>query len=531
MRKVLRHYWQKLKHLRRKQAILVIGTFVFVMTSYALILRAVTLDNDTASSEPGISLASSSSSDENVSQVASEPATSSTLASSSAISSLPSTQIEAQEQSSAPATIQEATTLTADGDGYTVSAVFDASSRLPVGVELKVKQVTSDSQDYQNALAKAQAALDGKSLAFATFFDISFTYQGKEVQPQAPVKVTLQTKDNLAGQEQALKVVHITSAGKTELINPESVSLTESQTKVTYTVSSFSVQGLVLEKTEQSSEATTSDTESSSSETSPSSQGQGTSTSATTTEAAENRTLTFVYENAEGQEESITTVTKKDGETLENLPATPFKTGYHFDHWQNKATGETVTADTVVNGDMTIEAVYTEIKIYTVTVHYYYHNTSKGDDVTFDTEIYQLEANETPYRINPPASTKVSKNDDSSLPQDATYYPETPLIELTKEELLEKSDADGKMELSIQYVSASSEYNIHYMLKDFDDKGYSEIEKVTAHGVIGSIVSPKVLDYPYATFEKTDPEELTKEKGQDFVLTPKSWTKNISERI
>ena len=249
MRKVLRHYWQKLKHLRRKQAILVIGTFVFVMTSYALILRADTLDNDTASSEPGISLASSSSSDENVSQVASEPATSSTLASSSAISSLPSSQIEAQEQSSAPATIQEATTLTADGDGYTVSAVFDASSRLPVGVELKVKQVTSDSQDYQNALAKAQAALDGKSLAFATFFDISFTYQGKEVQPQAPVKVTLQTKDNLAGQEQALKVVHITSAGKTELINPESVSLTESQTKVTYTVSSFSVQGLVLEKT------------------------------------------------------------------------------------------------------------------------------------------------------------------------------------------------------------------------------------------------------------------------------------------
>lgn len=518
MRKVLRHYWQKLKHLRRKQAILVIGTFVFVMTSYALILRAVTLDNDTASSEPGISLTSSSSSDENVSQVTSEPATSSTLASSSAISSLPSTQIEAQEQSSAPATIQEATTLTADGDGYTVSAVFDASSRLPVGVELKVKQVTSDSQDYQNALAKAQAALDGKSLAFATFFDISFTYQGKEVQPQAPVKVTLQTKDNLAGQEQALKVVHITSAGKTELINPESVSLTESQTKVTYTVSSFSVQGLVLEKTEQSSEATTSDTESSSSETSPSSQGQGTSTSATTTEAAENRTLTFVYENAEGQEETITTVTKKDGETLENLPATPFKTGYHFDHWQNKATGETVTADTVVNGDMTIEAVYTEIKIYTVTVHYYYHNTSKGDDVTFDTEIYQLEANETPYRINPPASTKVSKNDDSSLPQDATYYPETPLIELTKEELLEKSDADGKMELSIQYGSASSEYNIHYMLKDFDDKGYSEIEKVTAHGVIGSIVSPKVLDYPYATFEKTDPEELTKEKGQDLYV-------------
>ena len=524
MRKVLRHYWQKLKHLRRKQAILVIGTFVFVMTSYALILRAVTLDNDTASSEPGISLASSSSSDENVSQVASEPATSSTLASSSAISSLPSTQIEAQEQSSAPATIQEATTLTADGDGYTVSAVFDASSRLPVGVELKVKQVTSDSQDYQNALAKAQAALDGKSLAFATFFDISFTYQGKEVQPQAPVKVTLQTKDNLAGQEQALKVVHITSAGKTELINPESVNLSTSQTKVTYKVSSFSVQGFVVLGKEEPVQATE-NTENSQEETQEEVAEENTNEENTNTEAssdqgtteaadtADKRVITFVFQNNNNEEENVTTLHKKDGDKLATLPAAPFKPGYIFDHWQNKVTGETVTADTVVNGDMTVEAVFNEIKIYTVTIEYYYHNSSSDSDVVFDKEIHQIEISDTPYHIIPPTSTNVSKDDDTNLEQDAIYYPEKAVVEITADQL--ENSIDGKIDIKVKYVPASSKYTVRYMLKDLDGKNYTEIKSVTAYGALGSTVNAEVLSFDYATFEKTEPLELTQEEGQE----------------
>lgn len=524
MRKVLRHYWQKLKHLRRKQAILVIGTFVFVMTSYALILRAVTLDNDTASSEPGISLASSSSSDENVSQVASEPATSSTLASSSAISSLPSTQIEAQEQSSAPATIQEATTLTADGDGYTVSAVFDASSRLPVGVELKVKQVTSDSQDYQNALAKAQAALDGKSLAFATFFDISFTYQGKEVQPQAPVKVTLQTKDNLAGQEQALKVVHFKSNGEKEVINPESVNLSTSQTKVTYKVSSFSVQGFVVLGKEEPVQATE-NTENSQEETQEevaeeNANEENTNTEASsdqgTTEAADTadkRVITFVFQNNNNKEENVTTLHKKDGDKLATLPAAPFKPGYTFDHWQNKVTGETVTADTVVNGDMTVEAVFNEIKIYTVTIEYYYHNSSSDSDVVFDKEIHQIEISDTPYHIIPPTSTNVSKDDDTNLEQDAIYYPEKAVVEITADQL--ENSIDGKIDIKVKYVPASSKYTVRYMLKDLDGKNYTEIKSVTAYGALGSTVNAEVLSFDYATFEKTEPLELTQEEGQE----------------
>lgn len=524
MRKVLRYYWQKLKHLRRKQAILVIGTFVFVMTSYALILRAVTLDNDTASSEPGISLASSSSSDENVSQVASEPATSSTLASSSAISSLPSTQIEAQEQSSAPATIQEATTLTADGDGYTVSAVFDASSRLPVGVELKVKQVTSDSQDYQNALAKAQAALDGKSLAFATFFDISFTYQGKEVQPQAPVKVTLQTEDNLAGKEQDFKVVHFKSNGEKEVINPESVNLSTSQTKVTYKVSSFSVQGFVVLGKEEPVQATE-NTENSQEETQEEVAEENTNEENTNTEAssdqgtteaadtADKRVITFVFQNNNNEEENVTTLHKKDGDKLATLPAAPFKPGWKFAHWQNKVTGETVTADTVVNGDMTVEAVFNEIKIYTVTIEYYYHNSSSDSDVVFDKEIHQIEISDTPYHIIPPTSTNVSKDDDTNLEQDAIYYPEKAVVEITADQL--ENSIDGKIDIKVKYVPASSKYTVRYMLKDLDGKNYTEITSVTAYGALGSTVNAEVLSFDYATFEKTEPLELTQEEGQE----------------
>src|SRR5699024_12479583 len=111
-------------------------------------------------------------------------------------------------------------------------------------------------------------------------------------------------------------------------------------------------------------------------------------------------------------------------DTLASLPDATSKTSYNVVHWQSKAKGETVTADTVVNGDMTVEAVFNEIKIYTVTIEYYYHNSTSDSDVVFDKEIYQIEISDTPYHIIPPTSTNVSKDDDTDLEQDAIYYPE-----------------------------------------------------------------------------------------------------------
>lgn len=53
----------------------------------------------------------------------------------------------------------------------------------------------------------------------------------------------------------------------------------------------------------------------------------------------------------------------------------------------------------------------------------------KNQDITIDKETVQLEASDAPYQLTPPASTEVSNKEDTTLPADAIYYPEKPLLE------------------------------------------------------------------------------------------------------
>ena len=541
MVEVLRKIWRRLRQLSAKKVWSVVGISVFILTAYTLILTAITLDGETASSEAGLDVSSSvPAAITNAEPAAIEQAPDLTAQSTVPSVATETTSAPAAEQasdqppaSSAPDTsneepkqelIQSATILTANGDGYTVSAVVDGSSQLPVGVELKVRKLDSSGQEFQESSDKSKAVLGTNLLDFATFFDVSFIHNGQEVQPSAPVQVTLQTEDNLAGKEQDFKVVHFKSNGEKEVINPESVNLSTSQTKVTYKVSSFSVQGFVVLGKEEPVQATE-NTENSQEETQEEVAEENTNEENTNTEAssdqgtteaadtADKRVITFVFQNNNNEEENVTTLHKKDGDKLATLPAAPFKPGYIFDHWQNKVTGETITADTVVNSDMTVEAVFNEIKIYTVTIEYYYHNSTSDSDVVFDKEIHQIEISDTPYHIIPPTSTNVSKDDDTDLEQDAIYYPEKAVVEITADQL--ENSIDGKIDIKVKYVPASSKYTVRYMLKDLDGKNYTEIKSVTAYGALGSTVNAEVLSFDYATFEKTEPLELTQEEGQE----------------
>ncbi|WP_294917174.1 InlB B-repeat-containing protein, partial [uncultured Streptococcus sp.] len=552
MVEVLRKIWRRLRQLSAKKFWSVVGISVFILTAYTLILTAITLDGETASSEAGLDVSSSvpaaitnaepaaieqapdltaqstapSVATETTSAPAAEQASDQPPASSAAVEQPRQTDTQPDTSNEEPKQelIQSATILTANGDGYTVSAVVDGSSQLPVGVELKVRKLDSSGQEFQESSDKSKAVLGTNLLDFATFFDVSFIHNGQEVQPSAPVQITLQTEDNLAGKEQDFKVVHFKSNGEKEVINPESVNLSTSQTKVTYKVSSFSVQGFVVLGKEEPVQATE-NTENSQEETQEEVAEENTNEENTNTEAssdqgtteaadtADKRVITFVFQNNNNEEENVTTLHKKDGDKLATLPAAPFKPGYTFDHWQNKVTGETVTADTVVNGDMTVEAVFNEIKIYTVTIEYYYHNSTSDSDVVFDKEIHQIEISDTPYHIIPPTSTNVSKDDDTNLEQDAIYYPEKAVVEITADQL--ENSIDGKIDIKVKYVPASSKYTVRYMLKDLDGKNYTEIKSVTAYGALGSTVNAEVLSFDYATFEKTEPLELTQEEGQE----------------
>ena len=86
-------------------------------------------------------------------------------------------------------------------DGYFVYAEFDASAKLPVGVELQVREITeeSDPELYARYCEKTLAEMkdkydDNTGIKFAKFYDIGFIYDGKRIEPSGEVKVRIEYK-------------------------------------------------------------------------------------------------------------------------------------------------------------------------------------------------------------------------------------------------------------------------------------------------------------------------------------------------
>lgn len=433
-----------------------------------------------------------------------ESAASDTTQTASTDSSVSQTTTETSISSQDEKLITEDKTLTAKETDYQVAVDVTADAKLPEDVALKVDQVKTEDDSYQSDLQKTQDALSTTDLASVHLYNISLVKDDAEVEPSAPVTVTITPTQALFANKDNLKVIHIKDDGTTEVLDADVTGDTNQVTKVTFDSNSFSDFALIgtnptaSDTSDSSSSSTSADTE---------------TESATETDTTpQSYTVTFYNDDSE-----ITSTQIEARAALATLPENPFKSGYRFDHWENADTGETVTAETVVNGNLKVKAVFTEISIYTVTVNYYYHNNSSGKDVTFDIEIFQIEEKDTPYQITPPASTEVEKEMDTSLTADAIYYPQEAIIELKSGDLATKDADDGSTDsqvtINLQYVPYTAEYDVHYMLKDLTGNGYSEIQKVNNHGVLGSTVSPQVLTYDYATFEKTDATKIDQAKG------------------
>lgn len=476
------------------------------MTTYALILPALTLDSNAANQTPGINTEQSGSVDDNT--------TSTYLSTENSDSQAVSeTNVSSRDEQ----LVTTDTTLIADDKNYQVTADITAEAKLPESVALEVNQVKPEDDTYQSKLQKIQDTLSLNTVANIRLYDIAFMQGDAEVEPSASVKVTITQKDNFEANKDNLKVVHIKTDGSTEVLDAEVAGDGNQVTTVTFNSDSFSDFALVDTSTSDDSILNSSST--------------GTDVDASvesTTETettSQSYTVTFYNDDSE-----ITSTQIEAGTALTILPETPFKSGYRFDHWENAETHETVTADTIVTSDLTVKAVFTEILIYTVTVNYYYHNNSANQDVTFDKEIFQLEERDTPYQITPPTSTEVKREKDSILTADAIYYPKEAVIELKSGDLAIKDELDGnidgKVTINLQYVPYTAEYTVHYMLKNLTGDDYTEIQSVTNHGVLGSTVSPQVLSYDYATFEKTEATKLTQSQGQNLYVyyTRNSYT-------
>lgn len=508
MKKFFRREYLAQFKAKYKKVIGAIAVIVFFVTIYALILPALTLDSNAANQTPGINTEQSGSVGDNTTSTSFSTENSDSQA-------VSETNVSSQDEQ----LVTTDKTLIADDKNYQVTADITAEAKLPESVALEVNQVKPEEDTYQSKLQKIQDTLSLNTVANIRLYDIAFMQGDAEVEPSASVKVTITQKDNFEANKDNLKVVHIKTDGSTEVLDAEVAGDGNQVTTVTFNSDSFSDFALV--DTSTSNDSILNSNGSSTGTDVDASVGSTTETETT----SQSYTVTFYNDDSE-----ITSTQIEAGTALTILPETPFKSGYRFDHWENAETHETVTADTIVTSNLTVKAVFTKISIYTVTVNYYYHNNSANQDVTFDKEIFQLEERDTPYQITPPTSTEVKREEDSTLTADAIYYSQEAVIELKSGDLAIKDELDGnidgKVTINLQYVPYTAEYTVHYMLKNLTDDDYTEIQSVTNHGVLGSTVSPQVLSYDYATFEKTEATKLTQSQGQDLYVyyTRNSYT-------
>ena len=152
-------------------------------------------------------------------------------------------------------------------DGYTVYAEFGADAKLPVGVELKVKEITKESDPeayeayYEKALSEMQDKYDENTeLSFARFYDIAFIYNGVEIEPSGDVKVRIEYKQAVEiKQDTTVDAVHFdkNNEEKAEIIDSEIDSEIEKKRKntdetfqtVDFKSDQFSVYGVVASYT------------------------------------------------------------------------------------------------------------------------------------------------------------------------------------------------------------------------------------------------------------------------------------------
>lgn len=146
------------------------------------------------------------------------------------------------------------TTIAYEGKDYTVSVSYEKEAKIPEGTELSVKEITGE--EYDKTCAKAKKALNADELGFARFFDISLIKDGKELEPAAPVDVSITYQDEvkIAAGESA-SAVHFVDSGvevlKAEVDSSKTAGAkTEKETvkgdTFSFTQDSFSVTGTVV---------------------------------------------------------------------------------------------------------------------------------------------------------------------------------------------------------------------------------------------------------------------------------------------
>ena len=147
-------------------------------------------------------------------------------------------------------------TFTWQENGATILADYWENAGFPEGTVMQVREIRPDDPEYAVYAGQAEdrvAADEDRIMDFARFFDITFLYQGAEIEPQAPIDVCITFDEVIPeSEEEGVHALHFDNENsRAEEIEAETRSLEAAKDvddaidTVTFSSDSFSVYGVV----------------------------------------------------------------------------------------------------------------------------------------------------------------------------------------------------------------------------------------------------------------------------------------------
>ncbi|HBL41105.1 MAG TPA: hypothetical protein DDY98_05875, partial [Ruminococcaceae bacterium] len=133
---------------------------------------------------------------------------------------------------------QDMKTLCVTQNDVTVTVEYGKDADIPEDATLSVKEFSPNSKDYQSCVKKSKEAMEDEKIHSARVFDISFRHLGKEIEPKAPVNVSVNSTNPLTDDRSNLRIVHIKDNDETEVL--KAAEINEDATQLVYQQASFS---------------------------------------------------------------------------------------------------------------------------------------------------------------------------------------------------------------------------------------------------------------------------------------------------
>lgn len=269
--------YDKGKTKLRRKVVMSLATVVVFVTTYILILPAVTLEESAAEQMPGIdagkkveqpvdieeadSSAADTAADKEGSEQSAE-ADSAGEADSPAVNDNNDTDVKGgsagsgigendKESKTETEKGPEQKVLTASGDDYDVTVSFDEKAGIPDGVKLTTKEIEKDDPQYSGYYEEAETLTSKDAeIKEIRIIDISIVTEdgGNEIEPEAAVDVRIDyDKAMKVGKDEDLKIIHFAEPGS-EVLEADAEGKGSKVTAVEFTTESFSSFATVKEQ-------------------------------------------------------------------------------------------------------------------------------------------------------------------------------------------------------------------------------------------------------------------------------------------